>query len=121
MIDLLNEDSPKPSEPVSRLAQQSLFVASDGVQRRVLKTDPRRGIDLVVNEYGPGTGSNGAPVHHSGYEYGIVLEGGLTVEIAGERYEMRAGDCISYDSNSPHRILNGGKRHVRVLWVNLGR
>ena len=121
MIDLLNENSPKPSELVSRLAQQPLFVASDGVRRRVLKTDPRRGIEFVVNEYEPGTESNGGPVHHSGYEYGIVLEGELTVEIAGQRYEIRAGDCISFDSNSPHRIFNEGKGHVRALWLNLGR
>ena len=121
MTDLLDDHAPRRSEPVSRRSDQSSYKTAEGVERRVLKTDELREAELVFNEYAPGTGSSGGPVHHSGYEYGIVFEGKLTVEVAGSRYEVGAGDCISYDSNLPHKIFNEGKRHVRALWINLER
>lgn len=121
MSDLFDKRGTETKEPVVRLAEQPLYVAVEGVQRRVVRSDDMHGIELVFNEYEPGTASGKEPMHHDGYEYGIVLEGRLTVELDGETYELFPGDCISYDSNVPHRIVNAGKKHVRAAWVNLTR
>lgn len=121
MTDLFTDRDEKDLDPVSRFADQPLYMTAEGVQRKVLRTDELRGIELVFNEYDAGTSSSSEPVHHSGSEYGIVLEGKLTVEVDGEVYELKPGDCISYDSGLPHKISNHGKKHVRALWVNLDR
>lgn len=121
MTDLFDDRTVEEGEPVVRVEDQPVYVTGEGVQRRVVRTDDEHGIELVFNEYEPGTGSGGELVHHEGYEYGIVLEGKLTVEVNGNTFELRPGDCISYDSHLPHRISNAGRKHVRAVWVNLQR
>lgn len=121
MSDLFEEISEKFEEPVTRVEDQPVYVTANGVRRRIAKDDNQRGAELVVNEYEPGTGSGRELLHHSGYEYGIVLEGKLEVEVAGEVYELKPGDCISYDSMLPHKIINHGRKHVKAVWVNLDR
>lgn len=120
MTDLFDDDS-STREPVVRNADQPVYETPEGVMRRILRTDDARGIEIVFNEYEPGTGSGGEAIHHSGYEYGVVLDGKLRVEVEGRCYELKRGDSIGYSSKLPHRIENDGKRHARTLWVNLER
>lgn len=108
-------------EAVTRLEDQPVYSAGRGVKRRVAKTDDERGVEVVVNEYEPGTGSGPQLLHHSGHEYGIVLEGNLEIEVAGQVFQLEPGDCISYDSQLPHRIANNGLTHVTAVWINLNR
>ena len=121
MTDLFDDVGANEAEPVVRLQDQQVYVTGEGVQRRVVRTDDTHGIELVMNEYEPSTGSGGEPVHHEGHEFGLVLEGTLTVEVNGSVYELKTGDSISYDSNLPHKIVNRGKKHVKAVWVNLQR
>lgn len=121
MTDLFDDDNVKETQPVVRFEDQHVYVTGEGVQRRVVRTDDTHGIELVMNEYEPKTGSGGEPVHHEGHELGLVLEGNLTVEVNGMLYELKPGDSISYDSNLPHKIVNKGKRHVKAVWINLQR
>ncbi|MDH3463178.1 MAG: XRE family transcriptional regulator [Acidimicrobiia bacterium] len=120
MSDLVADQSRGPEKLVSRKYDQDSFVAAPGVQRRVLRVDRVRGVEIAINEYEPDTGSGPRPTHHPGYEYGIVLKGRLTVELEGEgTQELRAGDLISYPSAAAHRIWNHSSGHVRALWINL--
>ena len=120
MSDLIVDDESSSAELVSRHKNQDSFTTSLGVQRRVLRVDRTRGIEIAINEYEPETGSALSPVHHPGHEYGVVLKGRLTVELEGEgEHELRAGDLISYPSTVPHRIWNHSSGHVSALWINL--
>jgi transcriptional regulator with XRE-family HTH domain len=121
MSDLFDNRAGKQRDPVIRLEDQPVFVTAENVKRRIVRTDDDRGIELVFNEYEPGTGSGSGLVHHSGHEYGVLLEGTLTVEVDGARYELETGDSISYDSELPHRIQNNGRQHARAVWINLDR
>jgi len=121
MSDLFDDMHETFEEPVTRVEDQPVYVTAMGVKRRIAKTDNERGTELAINEYEPGTGSGVEPIHHPGYEYGVVLEGKLRVEVSGELYELKPGDCISYDSMLPHRIMNEGRKHVKAVWVNLDR
>ena len=121
MSDLFDNRADKPQKPVIRMDDQPVFVTAEGVKRRVIRTDNDQGIELVFNEYEPGTGSGSGLVHHSGHEYGVVLDGTLTVEVNGAKHELKPGDAISYDSELPHRIQNTGRKLVRAVWVNLDR
>lgn len=120
MSDLIVDDDGSSEELVSRHKDQDAFTTSLGVQRRILRVDRIRGVEIAVNEYEPETGSALSPTHHPGYEYGVVLKGRLTVELEGEeKHELRTGDLISYSSTVPHRIWNHTSGHVRALWINL--
>jgi transcriptional regulator with XRE-family HTH domain len=105
----------------SRVAEQPVFQTSTGVVRRVLRADHLRGVEIALNEYAPDTGNDLRPVHHAGFEYGILLEGKLTVEVGGVRHVLQPGDLISYPSSRDHRIWNYGTVRARALWVNMER
>jgi transcriptional regulator with XRE-family HTH domain len=121
MSDLFDNRAGKQEEPVIRVEDQRVYVTAEGVKRRVVRTDDEHGMELVFNDYEPGTGSGSDLVHHSGYEYGVLLEGSLSVEVDGSTYELKPGDSISYNSQLPHRIQNNGRKHARAVWVNLER
>lgn len=121
MSDLVAIEDRTARDPVSRLGEQPVFQTSAGVRRRVLRADHVRGVEIAVNEYAPDTGNAAGPVHHAGFEYGIVLEGRLTVEVDGTQHVLQPGDMISYESSRDHRIWNDGSARARALWVNLER
>lgn len=119
MADLLAPDGATRASPVSRVADQPVVRTPTGVDRRILRDDRINGVEIAVNQYEPETGSAPTPIHHAGFEYGIVLDGELTVELDGKVHTLGAGDLISYDSGRDHRISNRSQRKARALWINL--
>jgi transcriptional regulator with XRE-family HTH domain len=121
MGDLLAPASRGQFHPVAKMADQALFQTAEGVKRRILRDDRANGVEIAINEYAARTGSGPVPVHHEGHEYGIVLEGELTIELDGVEHKLKAGDLISYSSSRDHRIWNYSGRKAKALWVNLHR
>lgn len=84
------------------------------------------GVDPVADFlevcYNPCASSAENLIMHQGREYGLVLEGALTIDLAFEKYVLGPGDSISFDSSVPHRLSNDGDRPVRAVWfvVNQG-
>jgi quercetin dioxygenase-like cupin family protein len=60
-------------------------------------------------------------MRHSGHEYGTVVEGTLGVTVGFETHELQAGDSISFDSSTPHRLFNAGDVTAIAIWVVVGR
>jgi len=58
-------------------------------------------------------------IMHNGREYGLVLEGVLSVQVGFEKYILEAGDSIAFDSTVPHRFWNSGDVPVRAVWFEL--
>ena len=119
MTDLMPGAPPPLARPVLRYDEQRVYSTPEGVNRRILRDDRMRGLEVALNEYGPGGRSADSLLHHGGYEYGVVIEGALTVEVDGESYDLGPGDSIAYDSSHPHRIVNNGSSEARAMWVNL--
>ncbi|QLQ10883.1 MAG: helix-turn-helix transcriptional regulator [Nocardioidaceae bacterium] len=105
--------------PVRRLADQVEVNTAEGVVRRLVHNDPNHGLEMVVNEYEPGTSSSSAPTHHVGTELGILISGTLAIELDGVEHILKPGDGITYRSSTPHRFENRGKTKARAVWINL--
>jgi transcriptional regulator with XRE-family HTH domain len=43
----------------------------------------------------------------------VILSGDLQLQIGAQRLTLRAGDCASFDADSPHVFENGGERECR--------
>lgn len=56
-------------------------------------------------------------MYHPGDELIYLLEGALEVTIAGERYQLKPGDSISFKSHLPHRWDNVGDSEAKVIWT----
>ncbi|MBW2503044.1 MAG: helix-turn-helix transcriptional regulator [Deltaproteobacteria bacterium] len=56
-------------------------------------------------------------MYHPGDELIYLIEGRLEVIIAGESYQLNAGDSLSFKSHLPHRWINIGDEDAKVVWT----
>jgi quercetin dioxygenase-like cupin family protein len=54
---------------------------------------------------------------HQGEEFGVVLEGALTLKVGKETYRVEAGSSFYYPSFLPHAWTNEEDEPCRVVWV----
>ena len=50
-------------------------------------------------------------------EIGLVEHGGVVLEIDGDRQELGAGDCVTFDADLPHHYENPGPEPAAILAV----
>jgi DNA-binding transcriptional MerR regulator/quercetin dioxygenase-like cupin family protein len=65
----------------------------------------------------PDAGS-GESYAHEGEEFIYVLRGDLEISVEGEEYRLKPGDSFYFESATPHRWKNPGRKETWVLWVN---
>ena len=61
---------------------------------------------------------SGESYTHEGEEFLYVLRGELKISVQDEEYRLKPGDSFYFESSTPHRWLNPGRRETWVLWVN---
>ena len=97
-------------------------------QRKILETSP--GVRMELLAWGntamephlfrikPGGGS-GESYSHEGEEFLHVLRGEFEISLKGrERYLLKSGDSLYFESSTPHRWKNPGRTESWILWVN---
>jgi transcriptional regulator with XRE-family HTH domain len=119
MSELFARGMPHYGQELIRAEEQPVVETLPGVLRRILRVDEARGVEIAINEYAPQTGSARTALHHTGFEYGFVLEGELVVQIDGVDHVLKPGDHIAYASTRSHRIFNQGGVAARAIWMNL--
>jgi transcriptional regulator with XRE-family HTH domain len=94
-----------------------------GVRWEQLESWPDLGIEARRTRYEPGSTSSadGTFLRHSGREFGLVLEGTLTVAVGFDEFVLATGDAISFDSTIPHLLRNDGAEAAHALWLEVGR
>jgi DNA-binding transcriptional MerR regulator/quercetin dioxygenase-like cupin family protein len=65
----------------------------------------------------PEAGS-GDPYTHEGEEFIYVLRGDLEIAVNGKEYRLKPGDSFYFESATPHRWKNPGRKETCVLWIN---
>lgn len=119
IADLFVEIDKSREDYVVRLTDQSVVSPWPGVARRIAKIDRLRRVEISMNEWEPNGDTEPQPAHHAGYEYGLLIEGELTVEVDGVTHVLRPGDLISYPSTVLHSLRNASETVARAVWVNL--
>jgi transcriptional regulator with XRE-family HTH domain len=96
--------------------------ARRGHRFEVLTADaPGQRAQLARHTLAPG-GATGArddpPMHEPGSrETALVERGALTLICDGARYELREGDCVTFDADLPHHFENNGDADAALLAV----
>ena len=63
--------------------------------------------------------TSGGSYYHEGEEFLYVLQGKLEISLdGGESTRLSPGDSFYFESSTPHRWSNPGKKRTLVLWVN---
>ena len=82
---------------------------------------PGQRADVSLHSLKPGATTGGRadpPMHEPGSrETAVVLAGMLALIVDGTRYELRAGDCVTFDADLPHHFENDGEEPTRFIAV----
>jgi transcriptional regulator with XRE-family HTH domain len=89
----------------------------DGGQYELLIPDLTGALEVVWVEHSPGYDTSATPYRHNGEEFGLVIEGQVTVHLDGVAHDLGPGDSIRYDSSVPHSYSNPGPDKCRAVWV----
>ena len=55
---------------------------------------------------------------HEGEEFIYVMRGDLKITLNNEEYHLKPGDSFYFESATPHRWKNPGRKETLVLWIN---
>jgi transcriptional regulator with XRE-family HTH domain len=82
---------------------------------------PGQRSELSLHTLAPGAvtgGSEDPPMHEPGSrETALVQEGAVVLLCDAYRYELAAGDCVTFDADLPHHFENPGPGDARLLAV----
>lgn len=120
--DVHHPDVVQRSGAIQRGDQNPVIEMENGVrwERLASSTGPA---DALLVTYAPGASSSveGKLMRHAGFEYAYLLEGELTMHLDFEKFVLRAGDSLHFDSVRPHMFANEGSTIARGIWVIVGR
>jgi len=82
---------------------------------------PGQRAELSRHTLTPGARTGGAgdpPMHEPGSrEIALVESGNVVLDIDGERHDLAAGDCVTFDADLPHHFENPGPEDAALLAV----
>ena len=78
-----------------------------GVSIRALVPEPVPDELMDVMDFAPAAVMGGTPHLPGTREFFTCLDGRVTIMVAGERYELGAGDVLAFPGNLPHSYQNG--------------
>ena len=108
--------------PVLRRDQRcsiTFAVAGGSVRYEYLAPDIPRRMEPLLGVLSPGASTAATGYSHRGEEWGLVLEGELTVELEDESMILGEGDSIYFASSRQHRLVNNGQKVCKYIWVSL--
>lgn len=103
---------------VQRWEDNPLIEMENGVTWERLAVGNSEVASPLVVTYAPGGSSSveGKMMRHEALEYGIILEGTITLKLEFETYQIEPGDSFCFDANRPHLYLNQTDKPARGLW-----
>lgn len=121
--------SPEPSgsrrtdSVVQRREDNPVIEMENGVVWERMAVGDSSIADPLIVTYQPAASSSveGKMTRHSALEYGVLLEGRLTLRIDFETYELEPGDSFCFDANRPHLYSNQSDQPARGIWFVIGR
>lgn len=108
--------------PLLHPGERETIDLASGVRWEELTAETEPGIDFLHATYQVGGAStpDESLMRHQGREYGYVISGTLSIQIAFDDYELGPGDSIGFESTRPHRLYNRGDEPVHAIWLVVG-
>lgn len=107
---------------VQRRSENPIIEMENGVVWERLADGGRDTADPLMVTYEPGSSSSveGKMMRHDALEYGVIIEGTLTLKIENEVHEIYPGDSFSFDANRLHLYENNSAKPARGIWFVIG-
>ena len=104
----LDELLASPRAKVRKWTQDELASQSAGRGVTIRSLIPERVPDELLNimEFAPGASMRGSPHLPGTREFFTCLAGTVTIFVAGDRFDLAAGDVLAFPGNVPHSYKN---------------
>lgn len=100
-----------------RMATREPLVTREGITKYLITPSSYSPLALYDATFAPAA-NTGDPYSHAGLiETVVVLDGEVTIQLGDDPHILRAGDSVSYPSETPHRIFNHTEGSSRIHWV----
>ncbi|RZT57391.1 XRE family transcriptional regulator [Microcella alkaliphila] len=129
-LGLRQADDGQPRDParasdsvVQRREDNPVIEMENGVTWERLSVGETAIADPLIVTYQPQGSSSveGKMMRHAATEYGVLLEGTLTLRIEFDRYVIEPGDSFCFDAIKPHMYVNEGDVPARGIWFVIAR
>lgn len=107
--------------PVRKAADQIVDTTPGGVTRQLAIFKPEYNIEVYHDHYEYGDQHARVASQHPGYEFGIVLDGTLEIELSDTVFEACDGDAVQFSAAQPHLIKCASENGAHAVWINLNR
>jgi DNA-binding transcriptional MerR regulator len=114
ILDFFSADD--ATHPLVRPPERRVLQGGEGVQMELLAWG-KIIMEPHLFRVAPGAGS-GESYSHLGEEFLYVTSGRLVILLGDEEFQLRAGDSFYFESKTPHRWHNPGKKEATILWIN---
>jgi transcriptional regulator with XRE-family HTH domain len=111
------EDKPDQGVVVRSKAREKLAFPHIGLVKHKLSPTDESELEVFLLELEPGGSSGVEPWARVGEKAGLVLKGGMQLDVGGEVYDLSAGDSFQFDSSKPHRFANPGSEAAEIVWI----
>lgn len=103
---------------VQRAADNPTIDMENGVTWERLAVGNTESVSPLLVTYAPGGSSSveGKLMRHEGVEYGVIMEGSLTLKLEFKTYQLQTGDSFCFDANRPHLYLNHTDHKTKGVW-----
>lgn len=104
---------------VLRTGSRPSLALTSGPTWERLTARPEKGSEFIEVVYAPAEDGSSPPselVRHVGREYGIIIQGQLSVQVGFGFTILNPGDSIAFDCEIPHRFWNATSESVRAIW-----
>jgi transcriptional regulator with XRE-family HTH domain len=123
-VSPVDPDNDRRSDSVvQRREDNPVIEMENGVTWERLAVGDSAVADPLIVTYAPSASSSveGKMMRHAALEYGVLLEGRLSLRIDFETYDLEPGDSFCFDASRPHLYINTGDVPARGIWFVIGR
>ena len=126
LVDLLNALGSNLSDFFHEESEEKIvFTEAEYIEKQsdgmlwnwVIPNAQKNMMEPVLVELEAGA-STPADFPHEGEEFGFVLEGRISVMIAGKRHAAKKGESFYFTANKEHYIVNTGKGRAKFVWIS---
>ena len=98
-------------------AREHLEFPNIGLTKQKLSPSDDFDLEVLLLVLEPGGSSGQEPWARIGEKAGLVLQGSMQLQVAGEVFELATGDSFQFDSGKPHRFANTGTGRAEIVWI----
>jgi transcriptional regulator with XRE-family HTH domain len=114
---LFERTGPTQEAVVRRNERKRVEIPVDGLIYELLTPNMQGSLEILMLNVPPGYDGQRRPLIHVGEKFLHVQKGRLAVEAGARRWELAAGDSVTFDAGDPHWIQNHSAQHARILIV----